>query len=124
MEIREAAGEGIAMTGLAEATRFPSLSAAGITQDLVGLIDLFEPLFRSWIIAIEVGMPAAGLPPKACLRLSASAPGSSPRTAQWSIVGLNSAPRDHRSGHSGRNDRGRLLAAPSHPNHLQQRVRL
>ena len=59
MEIREAAGEGIAMTRLAEATGFPSLTTAGITEDLVGLIDLFEALLRGWIIAIEIGMPAA-----------------------------------------------------------------
>ena len=87
MEIREAAGEGIAMTGLAEATSFPSLSAAGITQDLVGLIDLFEPLLRRWIIAIEVGMPTAGLPAKGLLEAfgvsSGLKPENSPVVHRW-----------------------------------------
>ena len=87
MKIREAAGEGIAMTGLADAPGFPSLSAAGITQDLVGLIDLFEALFRSGIIAIEVGMPAAGLPPKGLLEAfgvsSGLQPENSPVVHRW-----------------------------------------
>jgi hypothetical protein len=75
------------MSGMAAASGFPSLTAAGITEDFISLIDLFETLFRSWIVAVEIGMPTAGLPAKGLLEaFGVSArlkPKNSPVVHRW-----------------------------------------
>ena len=75
------------MAGMAAAPGFPSLTAAGITEDFIGLIDLFEPLFRRGIVAVEIGMPTAGLPAKRLLEafgISARLkPKNSPVVHRW-----------------------------------------
>ena len=75
------------MASLAGAPGFPSLTTAGITEDFIGLIDLFETLFRSWIVAIEIGMPTSSLPAKGLLKAlgvsSGLKPKNSPVVHRW-----------------------------------------
>ena len=100
LKIREALGKGIGNIRTGTTPSLPGLTAAGIAEHRIGLIDQLEALFSNGIVAVEIGVPAARLPAKGPFQLLIRAVGINPQ--QRPVIRLSG--RCHRpkvQGHAG-----------------------